>query len=100
MPNYELALEAEQDLLDIALYGLMNFGIEQSEAYRDGLKKRFQELADHPRRYQAVDDIRQGYRRSVYRSHSIYYRIEGNGVAIMRVLGRQDVEKAVNYERK
>ena len=96
MPDYGLTPEAEQDLLDIALYGLINFGLEQSEVYRDGLKKRFQELADYPRRYQAVDEIRQGYRRSVYRSHSIYYRIEGNDlVVIMRVLGRQDVEKAV-----
>ncbi len=96
MPGYELAPEAENDLLDIALYGLINFGLIPSEQYRDGLKKRFQELADHPHRYQAIDEIRQGYRRSVYRSHSIYYRIEGNGVAIMRILNRQDVEKAVN----
>ena len=95
MPSYELAPEAEQDLLDIALYGLINFGLVQSEDYRDGLKKRFQELAERPRQYQAVDEIRQGFRRSVYRSHSIYYRIEGNGITIMRILGRQDVTTAV-----
>ena len=48
MSEYELAPAAEQDLLDIAHYGLTNFGIAQSEQYRDGLKSRFQEIADNP----------------------------------------------------
>ena len=94
MSEYELAPAAEQDLLDIAHYGLTNFGIAQSEQYRDGLKSRFQEIADNPQRYPAIDHIRQGYRRCVYRSHSIYDRSEGSGVAIMRILGRQSVAEA------
>ncbi|MXZ79871.1 MAG: type II toxin-antitoxin system RelE/ParE family toxin [Gammaproteobacteria bacterium] len=97
MSEYELAPEAERDLLDIALHGLENFGLVQSEQYRDGLKSRFQEIANNPLQYQAVDHIRQGYRRCVYRSHSIYYRIEGQGIAIMRILGRQSVTKALEY---
>ena len=95
MSEFELSPEAERDLLDIALYGLVNFGLEQSERYRDGLEKRFREIAEHPLQHQAVDEIRRGYRRSVFRSHSIYYRIEGKGVAIMRILGRQDATKAM-----
>jgi toxin ParE1/3/4 len=95
VPSYELSLEAEQDLLDIALYGLVNFGLQQSEDYRDGVKKRFQALAERPLQYQAVDEIREGYRRSVYRSHSIYYRVEGTRIVIMRILGRQDTTSAV-----
>lgn len=94
MGEYELAPEAERDLLDIAVFGIESFGPVLAEQYRDGLKTRFQEIADHPLRYPAVDKIREGYRRSVFRSHSIYYRVEGKGIAIMRVLGRQDLATA------
>lgn len=94
MGEYELAPEAERDLLNIALYGLENFGLVQTEQYHEGLAVRFQEVANNPLQYQAVDHIQPGYRRCVYRSHSIYYRIEGQGVAIMRILGRQDTAKA------
>jgi toxin ParE1/3/4 len=43
--------------------------------------------------YPAVDDIREGYRRSVCGVDSIYYRIEGETVEIMAIIGRQDVEE-------
>lgn len=43
----------------------------------------------------AVDHIRAGYRRSVYVARSIYYRTEGNGIIIVRILGRQDLARQV-----
>lgn len=42
--------------------------------------------------YQAVDYFRAGYRRSVYGTDSIYYRINGGIVEIMAILGHQDME--------
>lgn len=51
MADFKLAPEAERDLFEIALYGLENFGPVQSEQYRDGLKSRFQEIANSPLRY-------------------------------------------------
>ena len=45
------------------------------------------------RLYQAVDDIREGYRRSVCGTDSIYYRIEENTVEIMCILGQQDIDE-------
>ena len=59
------------------------------------MKKRFEELADHPELYAAVDHLRTGYRRSVYHSHSIYYRIEASGILIVRILGQQNLHKAL-----
>ncbi len=53
----------------------------------------FLKLAENPYLWQAVDSIRIGYRRSVYVSDSIYYRIDGNTVEIMRILGSQDAKK-------
>jgi toxin ParE1/3/4 len=58
------------------------------------MKQRFAELAEQPTLYPAVDHIRDGYRRSAYGSHSIYYRIEARRVLIVRILGNQDPEKA------
>ena len=93
MADYRLSEEAREDLIVIALHGDEHFGVEQSNKYRDQLKNRFSVLADTPLLYPAVDHIRDGYRRSVCGAHSIYYRIDGQSVEIMRVLGRQDTSK-------
>ncbi len=92
MASYRLSNEAKNDLINIATYGDQNFGIAQSDAYRDQLKAHFSKLADQPELYMAVDHIRKGYRRSVCGVHSIYYRIEEQGVLIVRVLRAQDIK--------
>ena len=53
---------------------------------------RLSRRADAPLRYPKVDHIRPGYRRSVYESHAIYYRIDEAGVLIVRILGQQNPE--------
>ena len=45
-----------------------------------------------PKIVPAVDDIRLGYRRAVCGVDGIYYRIHGDYIEIMRVLGRQDAQ--------
>ena len=95
MPRYRLSKLAEADLLLIAEYGDEHFGIAQSDRYRDQLKHRFSVLAKQPHLYPTIDDIREGYRRSVCGVHSIYYRLHEQGVEIMRILGRQDPKKTL-----
>ena len=95
MADYRLSQEARKDLMDIAIYGDENFGVAQSDKYRDQLKLHFELLAEQPKLFSAVDYIKPGYRRSVCGKHSIYYRIENSGVEIIRVLGRQDHKKAL-----
>lgn len=82
------------DLARIYWRGVEEFGERQAEDYLNALIQRFDDIALAPYKYQAVDHIRDGYRRSVCGIDSIYYRINGEVVDIMRVLGRQDV-----YER-
>lgn len=94
MPEYRLTHAAEQDLLQIALFGIERFGALRARTYYDRLVRRFEELATHPERYRKVDHIRKGYRRSVCGIHSIYYRIDGDFVDIIRVLGQQDLRGA------
>jgi toxin ParE1/3/4 len=93
MPSYRLSEAAKEDLISIAQYGDENFGVVQSDNYRDQLKRRFLVIAERPLFFPAVDHIRAGYRRSVCGAHSIYYRVEGDSVEIIRIIGRQDIDK-------
>jgi plasmid stabilization system protein ParE len=68
MYEYRLTSAAEEDLIGIAQYDDENFGIEQSDRYRDQLKARFSALAAHPMCYPAVEHIREGYRRTLCRA--------------------------------
>ena len=96
MASYSLSKAAAEDFENIFDYGIDTFGLEQAVVYQTGMKMRFDELANQPMLYTAVDHIKNGYRRSVFGSHSIYYRIEQQGVEIVRILGRQDPSAAFN----
>ena len=93
MGSYELSKSADKDFENIFEYGIDTFGLNQALQYQNKIKKRFNELAEQPYLYQAVDHIHKGYRRSVCGSHSIYYHIKSKSILIVRILGRQDVEK-------
>ena len=87
--RYRLSQAAVLDLTGIARYGDGHFGAARSNRYRDQLKQRFAVLAEHPLLYPGVDHIRKGYRRSVCGVHSIFYRVDGESVEIMRILKHQ-----------
>ena len=74
-------------------FGVDTFGIEQAITYTLALEHRFEELGETPKLYMEVNEIRKGYRRSICGVHSIYYRIVGDMVEIMGIIGRQDPEK-------
>ncbi len=95
MGRYKLSPDAESDLYRIWLRGLREYSEAQADKYYYSLIERFEEIAEQPYLYQAVDHIRKGYRRSVCGVDSIYYRIEGDTVEIMSILGRQDTEKTL-----
>ena len=95
MGRYELSEAAAFDFENIFDFGIDRFGLAQALEYQQGMAKRFAELAEQPKLYPAVDDIRAGYRRSVYTSHSIYYQVEPTRVFIVRILGQQDPKKAL-----
>jgi toxin ParE1/3/4 len=95
MARYELANNADEDFENIFNFGIDTFGLAQAMDYQQGMKKRFKELAEQPEIYQTVEHIRAGYRRSVYHSHSIYYKIEPTRIFIVRILGQQDPARAL-----
>ncbi len=92
MGNYRISEDAKEDLKRIYKRGLREYGEAKADKYYLAFFDRFERLAEQPLLYQAVDHIRKGYRRSVCGVDSIYYRIEGDTVEIMNILGGQDTE--------
>lgn len=90
MAYYKITPEANDDIERIWFFGLERFGLVQADKYYYDLMGHFAELADTPLRYPAVDHIRHGYRRSVYGSHSVYYRLHAEYVEIMRIIGQEN----------
>ena len=95
MARYELTNAADANFESIFNFGIDLFGLDQALEYQNGMKLRFGELAEQPKLFAAIDHIATGYRRSVYKSHSICYRIEPGRVLIVRILGQQDTEQAM-----
>ena len=93
MASYRLSPNAADDLERIWFYGLEQWGVVQADRYIEALYQRFSELAEAPRKYPAVNLIREGYRRSVCGRDSIFYRIDGADVEIMAVIGQQDLDE-------
>lgn len=60
MANYRISEDAKKDLWRIYRRGVLEFGETRADRYFDALFERFDELADRPHMYQAVDDIREG----------------------------------------
>ncbi len=98
MGTYRLTEVAKADLKRIYRRGLREHGEAQADAYYNTFFNRFNELVEQPLRYQAVDEIRKGYRRSVCGVDSIYYRIKGDDIEIMAIIGQQDIEKIISNE--
>jgi toxin ParE1/3/4 len=86
MVSFRLSTRADADILEIVAYTVKRFGIEQGRRYHDGLKRTFQVLAEHPAKGRAADDIAPGLRRWNYQSHVVFFRLDRDGVVIVRVL--------------
>ena len=90
MANYRLSPNAKDDLERIWFYGLERWGQDAADRYLFDLFETLDKIADAPFHYQSVEHIKPDYRRCVFRSDAIYYRIEDEVVEIMAILGRQD----------
>jgi toxin ParE1/3/4 len=92
MANYRLSNDAKEDLIRIHHYGVHKFGMAQADKYFDTFFEYFDIIAQMPYSFESVDFIKQGYRRCVCGSDSIYYKINNNTVEIIAIVGRQDLE--------
>ena len=91
MAKYLLSKEAKNDLIRIHRYGVIKFGEVQADLYFDAFFNHFDMIAERPYSYESVDHIKEGYRRCVCGSDSIYFRVNDQHVEIMAIVGRQDI---------
>lgn len=91
MANYRLSNAAREDLIRIHHYGVEQFGMAQADKYFNSFFEYFKIIAKRPYSFESVDYIKGGYRRCVCGSDSIYFKINGDIVEIMAIVGSQDL---------
>ena len=92
MTKYRLSNEAKDDLIHIPRYGVKKFGVTQADKYFDSFFQYLDIIAESPYSFESVEFIKEGYRRCVCGSDSIYYKVNDNLVEIMAIVGKQDLK--------
>ena len=92
MTKYRLSNSAKEDLIRIHQYGVKKFGMTQADKYFDSFFKYFDIIAESPYSFESVAFIKEGYRRCVCGSDSIYYKVNDKLVEIMAIVGKQDLK--------
>jgi len=95
MAKYRLSNAAKEDLIRIHHYGVERFGMTQADKYFDSFFKNFDIIAQRPFSFESVNYIKEGYRRCVCGSDSIYYLVTDDIVEIMAIVGRQDLKNII-----
>lgn len=88
MSKYVLSKRADEDLKQVVLRSLVDFGEIQTEQYIAGLEELLQLLVDNPEIGNAFIHEKTGrtYLRHRYMSHSLYYRRREDGIFVVRIL--------------
>jgi toxin ParE1/3/4 len=88
MAKNRLSNAAKEDLIRIHHYGVNKFGMILADKYFDSFFEYFDIITQRSFSFESVDFIKKGYRRCVYGSDSIYYRLNDDIVEIMAIVGR------------
>ncbi len=92
MADYRLSNEAKNDLIRIHQYGVKKFGLAQADKYFETFFRYFEIIAERPYSFESVDYLKIGYRRCVCGVDSIFFKVNGEVVEIMAIVGRQDLD--------
>jgi plasmid stabilization system protein ParE len=77
---------AQRDLDEIAFESDMKFGFAATDEYKAGLKATFSQLRDFPLSGEPIEFGERTLRRIRFKSHLIYYSIDGSRILVLRVL--------------
>ncbi|MDD5579426.1 MAG: type II toxin-antitoxin system RelE/ParE family toxin [Methylobacter sp.] len=86
MRDIRLTRAAEQDLEDIWIYTLSEWGEVQANKYLALIQDCFGQLIDNPAIGKARPDIKMGYRALQVQQHIIFYRLEPEFIAVIGIL--------------
>ena len=85
MANYKLSPAAEEDLIEIYLRGITEWGVSKADEYQDRLIATFNHLAANPNIGREVE-VRPKLRRHEVIPYIVFYGKEDYGVRIVRIL--------------
>ncbi len=88
MESFKFSVKAEEDLVEIYSYGILQFGYTQANKYVLGLEETLRRLAQSPFMGKQSDLVLNGLRSFVYKSHMIFYQLEDKGILIVRILNQ------------
>lgn len=98
-PRYTLRQLAENDLEEIWLYSLKEWGVDQADKYIRALLSRFSWLSENPTIGKPRTDIKPGYYSFPEGRHVIFYTLTSYGIDVigiphqrMDVMGHLDKE--------
>lgn len=92
MAEFRISNTAKEDLIRIHHYGVKKFGTPQADKYFDSFFEYFEIIAQRPFSFESVDFIKKGYRRCVFGSDIIFFKVNEDFVDIMTIIGRQDLD--------
>lgn len=93
MSGYKLSRRAEDDLLDMYIYGIERFGEAQGERYHIDMTACFALLATQPRMGREAATVAPGVRRHEHASHVIFYEEHGEGILILALVHARSIER-------
>ncbi len=86
MGKYVLSPNAQESLKGIKAWSTEKFGARQTNIYLENLRARMRLLADNPKLGRARNEIKRGYFSYFEGSHTIYYKILADRIAVIDVL--------------
>ena len=96
MTEYRLTKAAEDDLLDMFVYGFETFGGGQAEEYRRGMIRCFNLLAENPRLGRGAEQFAAGARRHEHAQHVIFYDEQSYGVRIIGIVHVRSIHRLLD----
>lgn len=93
MTSYRTTSRADDDLLDIYLYGIERFGRAQAIRYATGLHHVFGLLGENSRMGRKAEEIAEGVRRHEHGSHIILYQEDDEAVLILAIVHKASVRR-------
>jgi len=94
VPGFRLSKSAQLDVDGIGTYTRDRWDENQATRYLTALDAFLHQLAEHPLLVgRGCDAIRPGYRRAEQGSHVVFYKIDKEGVLVVRILHRKMLPK-------
>lgn len=89
--KYVLSQSAEEDLVEIYIAGVQDFGLEQAQRYHQKIQQTFEFLAENPFAASERTELKPAIRIHPTGAHIVIYTVLDSNILILRVRhGRED----------